>query len=281
VSDDTVLVATSIAPGTRIDIQRRAIESWRAAGLDIVSLNTRAEIDTLAHDFPDIAFVPVERTGKLLTGRDHVFIDDIVHHLAHSGATTVGIINSDIVLAPLPGLAAHIAEQAAHGLLCCPRLDLTEGSQSEGSVDPFGYDLFFFRPEAAILWDRTRLCLGQGYWDHYLPLMAILRGHPTLKILPPIGHHAAHEVKRDDSFFLFADEFAALATGYMADAYPDEIDWSIFGKGFPKRAYAETRKAAESGRPQDIEAFARHIDALTRYVIQFIDTNCRRVSLDG
>jgi hypothetical protein len=276
-----ILIATSIAPGGRIATQRNAIESWLSAGFDVVSLNAKDEIAALQGDFPNTTFVSVERTAKLLTGRHHVFIDDILHYLAKSGTGTVGIVNSDIVLASLPGLAERIAEQAAHGLLCCPRLDVAQGSDGGRSVDPFGYDLFFFRPETAVLWDRTRLCLGQGYWDHYLPLMAILRGHPTFKVLPPIGRHIAHDINRDDNFFLFADEFAALASGFMAGAHPASDDWTKFGQGFPKHAYAETRQAAESGRPEDIEAFARHIDALTRYVIRFIDANCRRVSLGG
>ena len=109
--------------------------------------------------------------------------------------------------------------------------------------------------------------------------MAILCGMPIYKVLPPIGRHVAHEINRDDSFFIFADEFASLASGFMADAFPAEIDWHIFGRGFPKRAYAETRANAESGTQNGIEAFAHHIDALTRYVIRFINENSKHITL--
>jgi hypothetical protein len=111
--------------------------------------------------------------------------------------------------------------------------------------------------------------------------MAILRGHATIKLVPPIGRHIAHDIKRDDNFFLFADEFAALASGFMMDAYPAADDWTKFGQGFPKHAYVEYRRNLESGRQEDIEAFARHIDALTRYVIRFIDANSRYVAISA
>ncbi len=274
-----ILIATSIAPGARIAIQQKAIQSWLMAGFEVVSLNAKTEIEALQADFPGIAFVPVERTAKLLTGRHHVFIDDIIYCLKTSGTEVVGIANSDIVLELIPNLTRRLADAASRGLICCPRLDVGGPDETIGSIDSFGYDLIFFRTEITALWGKTRFCLGQGYWDHYLPLMAILRGHPTIKLVPPIGRHVAHDIARDDNFFLFADEFAALVSGFMTGVSPGDFDWTRFGHGFPKEAYAELRRNIESGRQQDIESYAHHIDALTRYVIRFIDANSRHVSI--
>jgi hypothetical protein len=192
-----------------------------------------------------------------------VFINDMLDMLAATGAPVTGIINSDIRLEAPPGFAARIGDEARETLLIGPRLDVDRWDDPDGKADPIGADLFVFPREMIPLWGPTHLCLGQGYWDFWLPLMALVSGKPVRKLLPPVGRHLRHATNRDESFFLFANEFAAIAAEALSD---------------PAFSVAEHRRlnaAAQSKEMNALEELARFIDGLTRQVIRFIDARAK------
>lgn len=76
--EHTALAATSIVPHGDMEVQRRALESWSAAGFDIVSLNIESDIPTLQVAFPDVRFVAVERQTQLDSDVSPAFFDDFL-----------------------------------------------------------------------------------------------------------------------------------------------------------------------------------------------------------
>jgi hypothetical protein len=266
-----ILVATSIAPGPRLALQQEAIASWQTCGLDIISLNTRAEIALLQPSFPAVEFVAAPRTAQPFTGKPLIFISDMLHELATRQHGVVGIVNSDVQIAP--GLVSFLAAACTESMLVGPRLNVDAWDDPAGAEDPWGFDLFLFERAMIGVWPESRFCLGQGFWDIWLPLMAILRGRPVRKIRPPIVRHIRHETQRDDSFFLFADEFATSVAGYIkADGFGAELD---------RRTYIELRGRVSGGDTAALEPFARHIDELTRHAIRFIDRSAVSITPPG
>jgi hypothetical protein len=259
----SILLATSLAPGGRLEVQQAAVRSWLDHGFDVLSLNAVDEIAALKPDFTGVEFVPAPRTAASFIGKPLVFVNDLLDALAIHGGDVVGIINSDIRLEPIPGLMDALSAAARETLLIGPRLDVDQWDDPNGKADPIGADLFVF-PRAMIpLWGATRLCLGQGYWDFWLPLMAICAGKPARKLLPPVGRHLRHATSRNDAFFLFASEFAGLAAETLQDP------------SYPAAEFRRLFAAAQSKELPALEALAQFIDGLTRQVIRFIDARAR------
>lgn len=287
--ETAILVATSIAPGPRIAIQQEATGSWRRHGFSVLSFNDKDEVAVLRPHFPDVTFVTPPRTAKPFVGKPLIFINDLLRYLGDQDSAVVGIMNSDVRLDERLDLIPFLESVAADRLLIGPRLDVSAWTDAAGRVDPWGFDLFFFPRHMIRAWTETRFVLGQGFWDHWLPVMALLGGYKVCKLLPPIARHIIHPVSRDDSFFLFADEFATLLTPRMTETPGGPIadqdrDWQRFGHGFPKHDYVRLRDRVTANAPlsaeersQTFEALATHIDDLTRYVMRFIERNSAKL----
>jgi hypothetical protein len=256
------LIATSIAPGTRIPVQAAAVQSWLDMGIEVASLNAPEEIDTLQGHFPGVEFIPQLRTGKLEAGKPVIYISELLHHLRQSGRQTVGIVNSDIFLAPKLGLMNFITENSQGGLLFGPRQEVPDFGASTGKMDPFGFDYFFMDATILRIWPEARFCLGMPFWDLWFPLVPIFAGRPAKKLISPVAQHIPHPTQRDDSFFLFNNKFA-------------EAVLPVLGGG-------ETYKQLVLGAstPEAMEKLAVWLDGLTRTAIGHIDANAEKIEMD-
>lgn len=254
-----ILIATSIAPGARIAVQATAVQSWLDTGFEVASLNAPEEIDALQGQFPGVEFIPQLRTGKLEAGKPVIYISELLHHLRQSGRRTVGIVNSDIFLPPNPGLMEFAAENSTGGLLFGPRQEVPDFGASTGKMDPFGFDYFFMDGAILRIWPETRFCLGMPFWDLWFPLVPIFAGLPAKKLISPVARHIPHSTQRDDSFFLFNNEFAEAV--------------------MPQLGGGESYKSlvAEASTPEGMEKLAIWLDGLTRTAIGHIDANTEKI----
>jgi len=271
------LIATSIAPGSRIDVQRRAVESWQEAGLNFVSLNSPAEIERLAGDFPDVEFIPLLRDARLTAGKPVIYINDILQHFRESGVDRFGIINSDIFV---NGTVMDFVNGQPDGtFVACPRTEVENFGDVSGSLDPLGYDAFFFSRVTLPVWNETQFCLGMPFWDHWFPMMPLLAGRTCRKLHSAAFQHIPHPVSRDDSFFMFNDHFA----GHIIAAMQGSIIG--FGGGFKTEKFeilrdaaaAESPGASEEIRLDRLRELAAYYDELSRYVVKFIDEKFEKI----
>jgi len=260
--DPMILIATSIAPGPRIPVQAAAVQSWLDMGFEVASLNAPEEIDVLQGHFPGTEFIPQLRTGKLEAGKPVIYISELLHHLRQSGRQTVGIVNSDIYLAPDPGLMEFATENCKGGLLFGPRQEVTDFGASTGKMDPFGFDYFFMDAANLRIWPETRFCLGMPFWDLWFPLVPIFAGLPVKKLISPVARHIPHPTQRDDSFFLFNNEFAKAV--------------------LPQLGSIETYRqlVADASTPGAMEKLAVWLDTLSRTAINHIDEQAEKIALD-
>ena len=146
-------LVTSIVPGQRIDIQCEAVQSWQEYDFQIVSLNTQSEIDKFAGIFPNVRFLPQPRDGRIIAGKPVIYVNDILDYLRETKYKFCGIINSDIYLAPVYQIRERIETAINDTLLICPRTDVANFTAVNGTLDPYGFDAFFFEREMLTLWD--------------------------------------------------------------------------------------------------------------------------------
>ena len=90
--ENSILIATSIAPYSRLNIQEKAISSWINHGFSVQSLNTVNEINLLQPKFPNVEFIIQARTASLAVGKPMIYISDILHHFRSQNHKIVGII---------------------------------------------------------------------------------------------------------------------------------------------------------------------------------------------
>ncbi len=260
-----MLIATSIAPGSRIQMQAAAVQSWLDVGFEVSSLNAPEEIDALQGNFPGVEFIPQLRTGKLEAGKPVIYISELLHHLRQSGRQTVGIVNSDIFIPANPNLIEFIAENTKGGLLFGARQEVPDFGAGEGKMDPFGFDYFFMDTAVSPIWPESRFCLGMPFWDLWFPLVPLVADVPAKKLISPVARHIPHATQRDDSFFLFNNEFAEAVLPQLTH-YQGGL-----------AVYRALLKQANT--PEGLEKLAEYLDKLTRYAIGYIDSNAKKIKI--
>ncbi len=200
---EQITLVTSVTP-RNVENQRRAMDSWRRAGFSVTSLNVESEISQTRKLFPDIDFQPVTRDASAECGRPLVYLDDVLAFLRKNGTQVCGLINSDIHLRADEVTVQYVVEQARGSLLLACRTDVEALDRRCGEVFKHGFDVFLFDKEILDLVPSSRFCLGQPWWDYWLPSCFINPRRPTpLKLVTfPFVAHIKHssDWNRDRNF---------------------------------------------------------------------------------
>jgi ADP-heptose:LPS heptosyltransferase len=191
---DVITIATSIAP-RNIEIQAEAISSWLKLGLNVISVNTREEIDLLQRSFPGVSFAQITRNALSLTGKPYVFFDDILKILAATASNICGIINSDIILTANNAIYNFLNSNARQSFIYGSRVDVTSLEALNGKPYAHGFDYFFFDKSIIKFYPKSDYCLGAPWWDYWAPLIPIINGIPVKKLISPIAVHVKHTIQ--------------------------------------------------------------------------------------
>ena len=288
--NSSTLIATSIVPDHRIKIQKEAVFSWLNAGMEVISLNTNLEIEKLTPIFNNVAFIPQIRTGKLLFGKPYIFISEILNYLRSTNHSICGIINSDISLIADTNLHSFLKEQARGSLVYGPRYQVSSFDDSEGEVDPLGFDYFIFDRRLIPDWNETHFCLGLPSWDHWFPLVPTLIGHRVKKLTSPIARHIPHAVPTDRNVIPFNNEFvrqivnrfsltehnlSKLISPTNAISF-NEFDF-VDRYGNLVADVEENLKEIDASNIDKYRELAKLFDEFTRYSIRFLEKYSEKI----
>ena len=213
-----MIAGTSLVPRADDGVQRRAIQSWLAAGMEVVSFNIPAEIARLEGAHPRVRFVPLAGSGQDLCGKPVPCLAEMLGWLGAQPADVVGIVNDDIVFSGLSGPA--LARAAAAALVVGVREDVTALDQLQPGAPGDGYDFFFFPPAFADLAGAERFYLGMPCWDWWLPAAAALAGRPLRKTVPAVARHVVHQQAWSDKILHFNGMFVRTVLDTLAGARP-------------------------------------------------------------
>ncbi len=270
-------IATSLSPRGSA-AQREAMETWRDAAAEVISVNGADEIAALAPDYPFVRFVPARRHGADLVGKPLVFVDDVLDALDASGAAFCGIVNGDIILRDADRLAADLAAAGGDALTIFHRLDVDAPEDAQGEPYVTGFDGFFFAADRIPLFRGSRLMLGAPWWDYLLPALAIVQDLPiAIPGTAAIGH-VRHAIKWSTESYvrtaqLWLEHMRAVAGGAEGEIATAFVTPFI-------AQYAAANPWTGAPLENDAEALSRYkqsLNPLVTTVIHLIRTQARRV----
>lgn len=195
-----MLLATSLMyleDELEIEKQRKAMQTWKDAGFDVISCNVKEEIDKLQVVFPQVVFVELSRSGKEKTGKPFPYIYDILQALNNNIRTqneVCGIINSDIFLKNLSGNTIR-EYLAMHNdtVLIMHRYDIEDELDAKGEYYFSGIDAFFFMGNYLHAFPDMGFMLGRPEWDHWFLYEAVKFGMQVREIKNKIAFHIKHK----------------------------------------------------------------------------------------
>jgi hypothetical protein len=164
------------------------VESWRRAGLDVVTLNHASEVETVAGY--GVGIVQVERTGLAQYGRHVVPLNEFVCWIGATAEPAL-IINADNELRVTPAQVQRLADLGASGVPMLAKVH-HDANGSNPCVEPAGFDAFLLSPRHCHLYAESFLSLGQPWWDYWIPWMVMQAGEPLYLPSEPVAFHLRH-----------------------------------------------------------------------------------------
>lgn len=232
----TITIATSLAPGKDIRIQREAVNSWCRLGFTVVSVNCIEEIAKLKSSFPEIEFIEAFSDARRQFGKPYIYFDDIIACLWERDSDICGIVNSDIHFLE-QGLYPFLLEEGAGSFIYGSRMDVEALNQVKGRIIHDGFDYFFFDRKVIATYPPSRFCIGMPCWDYWAVLSPLFWGISIKKVVTSHAYHIRHTVNWSDgiSNMLFRSELlrhikplsAGAASAYYMLAFMDRYSFKI------------------------------------------------------
>ena len=214
-------VVTSFMP-RRIEAQRAALQSWRAAGLSVVSVNSRSEAAELRGHFPDVTFKLIDQPIEDIRGRPFVPIRAMIQAAKESSADICGIVNSDIEFRGDGSFFDVVRREAPGALVFGNRIDVADAAARSGKAFRNGYDFFFWSRENSDLFEETPMVLGLPWWDFWLPLHAHSQGLKIKRVVTSAMIHLVHPIGWDTPNFVKLGQRCAATLASTYGRWSDE-----------------------------------------------------------
>jgi len=219
----TFVAVTSLSPSTdRIDRQTECLDTWKAFGLTIVSVNSASEVAELQSVYPQVdSWVSSE-------GEDAPRINELLN-VAIDRDQPILIINSDI---EIRGEQSSLLDAITPGHMTCGVRYNYDETWWKCKREPWGIDVFYIEPEFAKIFPRLPMRIGKPVWDYWLQIHADRNQVPSRYIGYGLFFHRDHVVNwtKNDS---------RAGVDVVADGYsmsPEQIkyyrDQLPFGKHY-------------------------------------------------
>lgn len=186
------------------DIEKQicTVRSWLKSGFQIVSCNTKQEIEILKKYFSegDVEFVEIKRDASAIINKPLPYLDDIIEEVSKRTDRICGYINADIYLDRIsPELYKYITKQAEGSFLFAHRYeisDLSDIDKLKCKMHFDGIDLFFIdKCLAKEFFDN--IFFVQSPWDLCVLLKCELLNIPIKELCNPIAFHLRHIIRWD------------------------------------------------------------------------------------
>lgn len=170
--------------------QAACLNSWVDHGYTIHTVNSTAE-----NAVPPSKAIQlwVDRDAAPLYGKSYVFLDDIFK--AGKEAEYMVITNSDIELRDPDNILRRSIAKAEEGLVLAHRID--HAGTYSGKPYEQGIDLFVIHRKFIHLLGPSLFCIGQTWWDYWIPYRFIKNRIPIHRIREPIIYHHSHQMQHN------------------------------------------------------------------------------------
>ena len=183
--------------------QLGCLQSWQQAGCQIYSLNSADE--QLPSYLTDIVSrIDIHRDAKAIVGKPLLYLSDIfneVRKVVRSGPFI--LTNADIYLQDRTAPQRIVDSLSSRTCLIERRYD-SQGIYGSQTATPYfyGYDLFAFNVEDLDKLDAGNFIFGVPWWDHWIPMNAMMSGFRRTSLSQPIGFHLMHAERWDEQLWL-------------------------------------------------------------------------------
>lgn len=192
--------------------QRACITSWQRLGFDVVSLNTRSEIDALSEFDYNVTFHEVDSARPRIV--------DFFKVIQNSRKPVAGIINADCLLLGNEAIIASVLKAAENGLVMLERMNLRAEDVRITGISCYGFDFFCFSAEKLHPLELDpEMTIGTPWWDYLFPLSFKRAGGTLFLVSAPLLIHIDHPQNWSRESWLYQGRkvHAALAR-HSADA---------------------------------------------------------------
>jgi len=237
----------------------RCVRSWQACGFDPVTVNSEAEdLHPLIEEL-GVRVVRVPRNAAAITGRPHVFLQDLLDAARDVSMDRVFIVNADIELEMNQAARDRMAKLGPMEITGLRRRD--HDGEKDPTIVPYdcGVDLLGAGRNALEGLDAGALVFGMPWWDHYLPLMLLWRSAKPVPATGAVAWHLDHdgrwnkqqyinsgkeflrligavpaEMRRDPWVSGHVDALARIRRGHYGNTVPRRIEARLFAHLLPR-----------------------------------------------
>jgi hypothetical protein len=242
-----MLAVTSFSPKpSKIERQVDCVKTWLSAGLQVVAVQNKDEIDDLRKYFPAVEFVETDRNAMKVFNRPCVLVKDMARVIGERRQNGI-LINSDIEI-HCDGFMEKIGTVNANEI----RVGVRHNYRKRRDVcyeEPDGFDVFWLSPEMANDLPDLPLAIGVPFWDYWLPYHFIRRGFRVSIYDSPCFYHRYHTIN-------WSDREYAKACRIIRRAYGDEhFTGQPFRRSLSRkpRPEADPWKILEPDGPEDVD----------------------------
>ena len=165
--------------------QRECIASWRRLGFDVVSLNSRAEIEALEPLGYEVTFKEVASNRPR--------IHDFLAFIKEEPAVVAGIINADCMMVANDPAISLVLRSAGQGLVLVERLNIGADDLRATGMSCCGFDLLLFAKQVLnVLEFDSEISIGTPWWDYWFPIAYRLAGGELFSAPAPMLIHLDH-----------------------------------------------------------------------------------------
>jgi hypothetical protein len=218
---------TSISPNhSMAHAQPLAVKSWEDSGFKVVSLNGKAEIDSLKEQFPTVEFVE-SRTMQGIYKAPYIPISAFIDYAKEKQYEAILLINSDIVLKDEYNHLKKYLDWSVNGLVIANRED-HDGTFTNAVRYQFGFDAFIIHSRFYDSIPQTMFCMGQTWWDYWLPFRFINTGKSVVLVREPLFYHQSHAVQYNNAEWVKMTKHFQWIENRIESVRPQQLTGEIY-----------------------------------------------------
>lgn len=211
--------------------QRLCVQSWRDIGLEVIAVNTGAELARLENGLSNLIHGHVSNTTPLEYKKPTQRISTILKVGRQTGIPFL-LINSDIEISGDPQVITDALDQPDK-LTIGVRYNHDDGqSLHSAAFEQWGLDCFLMTPEMAATVPNLPFGIGKPVWDYWLPHHFRSRGYKFHWIRRPFFFHERHPLGWSDAEWKLGarwmQQFCGVPLAQSSVAYRNSLNFHEF-----------------------------------------------------
>lgn len=221
---EKIVMGTSLAPFD-YDKQIECLDTWIKSGFEVISFNSKREIEVLAPHFAKmrVTFYEISRNAQEMTGKPLPYICDILKVVSEKSNRICGYFNSDILMQGVTEpLYRFIFEEALDSLVFVRRNEISEPEdvlKVNWQMHFDGIDVFFLDKKYADLFQGDDFFV-QSVWDLFILEKCRMNSIKIKELMNPVAFHRQHSIKWNFGMAnRFAEAFESKYYGTITNSY--------------------------------------------------------------